>query len=624
MILFEKFSFVKFIVLLFKIRKEGGFYIFNDCARSSKPPDLKSIEKLCRKVVPGIRIKTVGHYEYPREFFLSSYNLPFFIHNKVDSLHKTPICKMLISIYNDTEVITGLKKIMLHSIKSEFYFYHFAKKLAENNEEVVVIPYTRDSFGLLSEGNNLVIPVLVVFINKIKDLYLSIKTFFVYLAFLLHNIHKIRKAKPAIPFKYASHMSFDTLNDERESLINNKKIAIRTRWDSFFLEDGKEFLHENILYCFDIWRFSQEREARIVDYIKNRGGRYCYVNDLASSLLHFLGIQVKQYGIKGLVPMLASVSRGGTNLRLAEYAVKFFYNTNKWEIFCLHFRPAVMMTFDDYSFSHIARTLVFRKYGLKNAGIHHPAETGLYTGDIIAFVYYDMYFQYGTFMEKCFRPFWDDVPRKIVGLLRSDLIYQSINDEKRRTEFKRKYGSKKTVLVNPPGSNLVNLPSKVDEFYNAIARLVLSRNDLAVIIRPRGFGSSFNAAYSKVMSSAFETGQIFIELEEFDMHELIAYSDLVVSIYSSVIQEAIDAGKTALAFCTKGLDELYPLYELAPDLVADNGKQLFDRINDCLDNHVTLDNMVSLRKELGCGCDGKVVQRIREGLVSLAEDNCHN
>jgi CDP-glycerol glycerophosphotransferase (TagB/SpsB family) len=126
------------------------------------------------------------------------------------------------------------------------------------------------------------------------------------------------------------------------------------------------------------------------------------------------------------------------------------------------------------------------------------------------------------------------------------------------------------------------------------------------------------------MSSAFETGQIFIELEEFDMHELIAYSDLVVSIYSSVIQEAIDAGKTALAFCTKGLDELYPLYELAPDLVADNGKQLFDRINDCLDNHVTLDNMVSLRKELGCGCDGKVVQRIREGLVSLAEDNCHN
>lgn len=621
MIIFEKFSIIKFLALLFKIRREGQFYILNDCAFSNKMPDIKKIENTCRKVLPNIKVGMVGHHDFPKEFFLSNYSSTHFIQGIEDKLKKMPVYKMIMKLYPDEGVITGFKKMVLESIRKTNYFYHISMRLSEKNKNIIVVPEKTDLFGIFSKDKVFVIPKSIVALNILRDRFMSIRTFFVYLAFLFHNVHKVSAPKQPESIKYAVQIVWSTIDSKQESgfILNKDKLKRKVRWDTFFLE-SEDFRPDKILYCFDLWRYSSEVESKIINRIKERGGRFCYAKNLAPTWRHIVTMQWKNYGLKCLFPMISTIFYRPGSWELGHIATKFLYHLNNWEIFCLYYRPKVMMGFDDYDISHVARTMVFRKYGLKNAGIHHPAETGVYGGPNIAFVHFDMFFQYSDIITEIYSPFWNKLQKKVVGIFRSDLINQSSNDSKRKQDFVRKYGNKINILIAPPGISLVNLPTRILEFYKALAELAVTRDDVCLIIRPRSV-FKLDGQCNEIMKRAFETGRVFVEVEDFDTWELIAYCDIVVSIYSSLVQESLDAGKKVIAYSFNGLDELYHISEINPFIIATSGEQLLDKLKHILNGDGRAFTIERDKRQVGFGCDGRVIERIRKGLKSLTEAN---
>jgi hypothetical protein len=301
---------------------------------------------------------------------------------------------------------------------------------------------------------------------------------------------------------------------------------------------------------------------------------------------------------------------------LAQTALLLLIKINRYEIFCKHYRLGSFLGFDDYATQHIARTIVFKKYGVRNIGICHQCYDGLYRMPELSYIYFSVYLIYGQIMKEKYIPFWDNQPLKIIGVKSGDNIYESIHNAGRQMEFRRKYGNNTTITVLLYSfSNKSNLEYKIGEFYQGLTSIKKLYPDISIILRPRGKQNHLLDKHcAEFLASNNCHVNVFLE-DDFDAHELIAYSDLIIGFNSSTtIAEAVCTGKRAFGFTLNGLNHFNPYRQLDKRLSTENKEEFVNLVQYYINSPTSIEVPMSASRKLGMPIDGKVIERVRENL----------
>ncbi|MEO5335326.1 MAG: hypothetical protein H7841_00320 [Magnetospirillum sp. WYHS-4] len=620
MIVFQDFSFLRFLLVLPQVRRDGGFSVIDGFGLAEDPPDVEALVIRCRRWVPGIRIGVIDHWRYPDELYLARNEGPERIRSLGDRIGRSWLAGAFRRLYPDEGILIGFQKLMLEEMCRAVYFRRILTRLAEDEESpILAVPEQSDVFGLLKDIPGVATPRLLRGFLLLREIFRAGKTLAAFAGVLGLNIGRMRRLPPPRSVRYATFLQYantGTVEDQSHSHQGRIKSQYN-RWNSFFLEDGEEFRPESILYCYLFWRFKPDSEAKLDAFIRERGGEVTRVLELPPSPEWVFKGQLLRYGPAILPSLLAALAAGPFHWRLAMSAVRFLHYLNIWEIFHLHHRPAVTLGYDDLTVSHIARTIVGRRHGLVNAGTHHAMIGGPYLGPEIAFAHYDLHLHATHHQALDFSPYWDAVPALVAGPLRADLVYRSLQDKERRAAFDAAYQGRRTVLVAPPGTGKVTKRELVLAFYRTLARLAAERPDVVLVFRPR---SSFwyTPECEAILQPAVDAGQLVMENERFDTYELVAYCDLIVATLSTMIEEALACERNIVCFDFYERAWLYRIFREEPDLVTADEDELLKRIYARLDLSEPAPQTLRARDRLGIVGDGGAVGRVRGALVALA------
>ena len=631
-ILFEKFSWLHFFSLLPFVIKTCKLYVFEGSPIVSSNNRLSAnTYRILKGLLPRLSINYLGHKNFPKEIFKANHDVVDFVESRSNYIANSSLSKKLYKLYEDDSVFLGLKKnILLYMYIQRFYMVRMARRLAGKERKVVyLVPNGRDFLKLFKDNDDVlsmhfVTRIVGVFIDQTYSLYQVIR----YVGYILIsrnglwgllkcslNILLFKKRQVG---KYPHHVKYAIQVPKPWGFHQGteRRFGKRYRWDGSFLEDGKEFSGKNLLYIY------YEPSGCPADdrlFAENRGAKICEERNLTPTWEYMQQTLRVAFQIFALLTLEWMKFKAPSVLMRA--VVSLLFQINIYERFTIYFRPKVYLGFDEQAPNSIPRSIAFKKFGISTADIHHSALGGLYIHPDLAYLGFDRIFAWGKIYQKLFSPYWDNIHMDVVGPLRSDLIYRSSTDKIQQQRFRQKYGNNvKHILICPPGTLEQNLEHRVVDFLTSLQKIVTQRDDLRIIIRPRSIEHISENANYKLIKSGLDSGRIAIELDDFDIWELIAYCDIIISPQtSSVLTEAFAAGKKAFSYSFTGIDELTSFYKLNPFLVATTGEEFINRINTLLDTPNAINNYQYIQDELGQQMDGRVIERIRKGLRRLAE-----
>jgi len=630
-LLFEKFSWLHFFVLLPVIKKCLSVYILKPHPHNELWTfDIEKIAKRVKWFSPGLPVQELGHEDFPKECFKANCDLVEFVERREDRICGRPIVRRLKKLLKDERVCLAMKKRSVDSYRNTYYLAMMAHALSgKEDKKVYVVPNGRDWLGLFDEFERLLIHPQIRFVNILIDQVRSLYFMFRFLGYLLLDQGGLRglllsslskpfrkdnkRGNKPFQVKYAVQVQWPFHKG------TERRSGKRQRWDNSFLEDGKEFSGKNLLYSYyrpDI------PIAEDMEFHESRNVRYCEEATLPATWQYYLGGMISP-SLRMLALFMWEWIRFRTPSDLTRSLVSLLNSIHRYERFAIHFRPKVYVGFDDQELSCIARSIAFKKYEIRSVGVPHSSFGGPLIMPGIAYSSFDRLCTPGKIWRQMFAPFWDDLVLDSIGSLRSDLVFQSISDSHRKMLFSQKYGNDcKKILVACGGIGGQNLEGRYVEFFKTLQRLVKIRRDVKIILRPRNQRIP-EPRHKKLIMEGLESGQIVIEMDDFDTWELIAYCDLVITAATSaMINESLDSGKAVLSFIFNGLDELHPFHDSNSMLLATSGKELMDRINCFLDQGRHIANYKDLQLEYARAMDGKVIERLRDAMREMAGQEC--
>ena len=617
-IFFEKFSFLKLISLFFMVRKGEKLYVLN--ASSHKRGDLEQykvdkyknfVMSLINVFLPDVKMRPFGHQDVPEVRYTAGHVLPEFIEKKDKLLKDSRFTRVLMKLYDDIGIVKGMKQGMLLRLNKTWYFRHVAEHLSKrNNSHIIIVPEWSDQFDVFNECPFLCLPRRIMLINYLKNVYGVATTLIIYFYMILGNIMKITKIKTR-KVKYAIQVAHGLLDYNQKSDIGKARSFFST--SSF--EDGKDFSRQSILYVFGTWPFPSETLKRWLKFIDEQDGKYFFENNPSPDIAHIFTVQLWKYG-RSFLPGMALLIVGWNSWMLAQTALLLLIKINRYEIFCKHYRLGSFLGFDDYATQHIARTIVFRKYGVRNIGICHQCYDGLYRMPELSYIYFSVYLIYGKIMKEKYIPFWDNQPLKIIGVKSGDEIYESIHNSDRHMIFKRKYGDNITIAVLMyKFSNKFNLENKIEEFYQGLASIQRIYPDIPIILSPRRNFHEADKYLEEFLASSKCYANVFLEFD-FDGHELISYSDLIIGFNCCTpVAEAVCAGKRAFSFVINGLNHFNPYWLLDKRLSVYNKEEFIKLVHYYINEPASIEVSKSACHKLGLPIDGKTAKRIRVSMM---------
>ena len=618
-IFFERFSFLKFISLVFVIRKDVKLYVLNVPSLRGGDSDQSKAEKyknfvmsLVNVFLPDAEVRFIGNLEVPKIMYTAKYTLPEFIENKDEMLRDSNYTRVLMKLYNDIGIVKGMKQSILLRLRKSWYFRHFAEHLSERyNSPIMIVPEWSDQFAIFDDCPFLYLPRRIVLINYLKNIYGVAKTIMMYFYILFGNTMKITKIKTK-HVRYAIQVAHGPFEGNQDA----ETRKVRAIFNSRCLEDGKDFSLHNILYVFGSWPFPSEKLKRWLKFIKQKNGMYFFENNPPPDVAHVFTVQLWGYGRSLLSSMILLIANWNSWM-LAQTALSLLAKVNRYEIFCKHYRLGSFLGFDDYATQHIARTIVFKKYGVRNIGMCHQCYAGLYRMPELSYIYFSDYLVLGKIMKEKYMSFWGNQPLKILGVKSGDNIYESIHNTGRQMGFKRKYGNKfKIAVLMYKFSNKYNLEYKKEEFYQGLTSIHRIYPDIPIILRPRHYEVHHIDKYcAEFLASNNSYANVFLEYE-FDAHELIAYSDLIIGFNDSTpVAEAVCAGRRVFGFTINGIDHFNPYRQLDKRLSVYNKEEFIKLVHYYINEPDSIKVSKSACHKLGLPIDGKTVERIRASLM---------
>jgi len=210
----------------------------------------------------------------------------------------------------------------------------------------------------------------------------------------------------------------------------------------------------------------------------------------------------------------------------------------------------VELAMDDYNPGHVIGTIVANHYGRKRVGVSHAAS--LYDTPQLCFVHFEKYIVHCDMYVNTFRDFWKSVPLEKVGRETIDsIVEETSRREVHRKEIERLYGKRKRVVsVLMPGIADNSLPGQWGKIFRALCEFQKEDLNYHLFLRFRKVAQARKRPHmSRFLSLPEKDPRIILDHENFNTHELIAASDLVITANASFgINEALVAGIPVFTF----------------------------------------------------------------------------
>jgi len=589
-----------------------------------------------------------GYYTFEhQEIKDQAYNVvrdAYNIHEKIykDIRKEGLLLRLLGKVDNNPKLELAIKKQLILNVENSVFNIYCLNQIKGScypDSKISFLPYNlfyhKEFRGKLDVGNVPFLWSIFLYISEYSSrIFKPLLFSFLFLAEILISrgisIRKLPMVRKDIGYSINGQF-----NDE----------SLKRQYNNTFIYDDKEFQPSKILHIFDFHKasensreFLKKRDAVIGDYytekmllsyfIRTFLGRYIIYYFLYSPFLLF---HTKRYSI-----YILSTLQTIRNYILMD----IFYNRHYVKVY---------INRDEYNPFHVVRTVILNRRGGKTIGFMHGAFSSVYYNRY-AYTYLDRYCIWGYINKMFIGHYFKDVKSvKIIGPYRNDFTYRYYNykskiedleylkkeykvvtvfDDTSEAEphafnkilFKRILGEFLCNHSDSPGSRIAIItPHALMEFINIIKYLADMHKSVFFLLKTK---------YSYILDMYRENladykSRILVLPPGFSTYDLIGFSDLIVTLSSSIFVESLCSGKkTIMVEPYNDKNYMFPqmkYLETLTDMIFCHNKneiiKNFERViyGTYLDR-TTEEKLINL---LGHKFDGKGMERLKKAITSL-------
>ncbi len=346
------------------------------------------------------------------------------------------------------EVLIAFKKYQLKNISYQIRFGLLKKYFEDNySKDYKIYFLLNNKFGFnyskkyiknkVTKFRNL---SLINIFRKLFCLLIIIfyLPFYIILHILRHGFDFIEK-KPK-EYKFGLHFNNHIFNRNKYA---NKNKYLNSRND-YHLTKILSYDDRNTIYIYSSWNFDKENNLRSIQEIKSRGSDIGFEFDHPINL-KILKISIKYY-LKSLIFLFFNFYKEKIFFLDIVTIYQVIRDLIKCEIFCTKYKIKNFISRDEYDPIHICRTLVFKKYKLKNNGIAHSICLEHFTNVCGPYTYFETYYTQGNFYyENIYKNYWFSNFHKSLGPIYGKYVKNAISNVKEKKKFTKTYGLNKKV-----------------------------------------------------------------------------------------------------------------------------------------------------------------------------------
>jgi hypothetical protein len=274
-----------------------------------------------------------------------------------------------------------------------------------------------------------------------------------------------------------------------------------------------------------MWRPASSKETK--EYIKKLNEKCIRYVDVKSFCIDFQGLFTLAKDLIKYSIAFNTVFRSRSDTYIYFLALNQFLLET---IYLRNYSCKAVICFDDYMAWHIARTQIYRQYGIRTFGTQHVLGNGLKGMPYIAYVCFDKYLIWGNLYKELFAPFWDDIDTVKFSFNRIDRFLRKWN--KKDIDYSNLHSiipesKRKNILILPPPFTLF-IQQHQPRFRGLISFLknldhsILK--DANIYIRPKRFVN-----VNQIQQLINNDGVKFVLNDNCTTTELISMADLVIS-----------------------------------------------------------------------------------------------
>ena len=278
---------------------------------------------------------------------------------------------------------------------------------------------------------------------------------------------------------------------------------------------------------------------------------------------------------------------------------------------------------NDYNSGHVIATMVANRHGRKRVGISHAATS--FDSPQMCFVHFDRYVVYCDLYARTFMPFWDGIKLEKTG---RETIDSVVREREKREEhairIEKLYGKRQwTVTILFPGVSEACLLKQWDEIYAGLVKFRDYPLDAHVFLRFRRMNDVLKMPHmNRFLSLPKNDSRLIVQHENFNTHELLATSDLVIAGNASFgINEALVAGIPVFTFAYTVKEELY-FPDYGKDFILHSSDDLLKTFGGLATAFRGFDcDWKRLRKDADYFHDGKNSSRLAEVVYDVLQES---
>lgn len=588
---------------------QGGFF---------SPPVEPTTEQWLKvwRPVKGATVSVVDYREHFDAMVAAGNEALEFLDKRGIALSQTATGTFLEKRLGSPRVFDALKKQLAIAIRDRIFFFRLAQMFSREMKDLVIV---RDGPDILGLDEQYGAGLRVVHVGRWywKLWGLSLLMIFAHWGRFLYR-RGLTPAKPApaaVDFAAPIVRGFE------------RQLERVTEWmPDDYLWDSERFRPERFLYVLDLWLREPARGASLpyaIKYLQEHGAVFTDVRSLplspttvgrfARDTIQFLGAVVQDLCAGRISPLIADAAR------------RVLFAMFQEEGFLEHWAPKVYLARDDHSLTHIIRTIVFNRRGLKTIGVPHSTYLPQGLLPNFAYIYYDAFCVYGLgYVEKNW-PKWLSSNRAIAfGFDQNDETCRLVRNGVAEKTIRERYPYAVILGWLPPATNPSGgvCHSRILDTVEGVNEICRRHPEVGIVVKPRHSDIPF---YKKLISDGVLCARAHLLDREISTPHLLAASDVIVSsTISSTFVQAVCAGKKKVVTVDYFDWNAHPFRAYSPSLVVADSSQLTKRVEEMLvDEGIDHEGLVNLQNDFDPFSDGHAVLRFKAEALRLLESVEH-
>ncbi len=379
---------------------------------------------------------------------------------------------------------------------------------------------------------------------------------------------------------------------------------------------------DRVLFYFSSWKFPPQERAQQIEQMKARGIRYVDPEEFPLDP-RSLWETLRFWGF--LTWRMLRPAAWTEEPRFSCIAAGFARHYLRESLFANRVRFKVSVEFQDYSPTHVVRTVLADRLGRLTVGMHHGSPAAPWVLPTLRYTHIHRHCIWGEAFLRMHEGHWDPSRSVPVGFYRIDRV-RSILHSARAEELQRRYtalfgGHRPLVVLLLPSLSWYILRSRVRELLEGLRRLQDLTGSFQLVCRFRAPDQRKQWMQEGLAQILAEEPRVTEDISEFSTPEWMALSDLVISSnHSTGMIESAGSGKPCVTFdfMTTG-EKAYGYYD--PSLILKNSADLVAAVRATQNgNPPGARGMTLLAQDFSFYTDGRNAERFRDAILQAVEE----